>query len=157
MAFRLLIAEPHLALQEAVREVVAAGRPLLPLDLEVADAATLAEVRARVAAWRPHAVLLDWDIAADATPQFVREMGRHAPDLRILVMLPASEPRYRAAIWDAGACAGIPRDRMDGEWLATVVCLMRRAMEREGRLWHRAVARCPVLRELPQDLEVAAR
>jgi len=61
-------------------------------------------------------VLLDWEIAVDATPQFVDEMCRHAPGLRILVMLPASEPQYRAAIWHAGARPGIPRDRMDGEW-----------------------------------------
>ncbi|MDR7554614.1 MAG: hypothetical protein QN157_03315 [Armatimonadota bacterium] len=157
VAFRLLIAEPHPELQQTVAEVVAAARSLLPLDLEVADAATPAEVRARVATWRPHAVLLDWDIAVDATPRFVDEMCHHTPDLRVLVLLPASESQYRAAVWDAGACAGIPRDRMDGEWLATAVCLVRRAMERERGLWHRAVARCPVLRELPQDLEVGAR
>ncbi|MDR7482309.1 MAG: hypothetical protein QN183_10550 [Armatimonadota bacterium] len=159
MAFRLLIAEPHVEFRQTVREVVEATRPLLPVDLEVAEAATLADTHARLAGWRPHALLLDWDIAADATPLLLNALQHDTPGLRVLVMLPGGAPQYRAAVWTAGACAGIPRDRLDGEWLATAVCLVRRAMEREAHLWQRAVARCPVLHEAHAgtDPEVAMR
>lgn len=157
MAFRLLIAEPHVEFRQTVREVVEAARRLLPVELEVVEASTPAETQARLAAGQPHALLLDWDIAAEATPLFLGEMQRTTPDLRVLVMLPGGSAQYRAAIWTAGACAGIPRDRMDGEWLATAICIMRRAMERETRLWQRVAARCPVLREAPPGPEVGVR
>jgi DNA-binding NarL/FixJ family response regulator len=64
----------------------------------------------------------------------LRSLQTEFPDLRVLVLLPGEGREYRAAAWRAGACACVPRDRIDPEWLQAMLCVMSRAKEREMRI-----------------------
>lgn len=139
MTFRLLIAEPHAEFRKTLLQVADAARSVLPLALEVAEADSATEAWQGLARWRPDAVLLGWDIAGDATPVFIRKLQKRWPGIRVLALVPDTLPEYRKTLWAAGACAGIPRDRVDGEWLAAAVCIMRRALDREAVLRARAI------------------
>jgi DNA-binding NarL/FixJ family response regulator len=148
MPFRLLLAEKDPEFRRTLQELSQTVCDLLPIDLAVRDAASLAEAREGVSSWQPDGVLLDWNIAADATPGFIQELQRLSPGLRVLVMLPGHAYEYRRTVWEAGACAGVPRERVEAEWLATAVCIMTRAMQREAALRTRVKQLCPVISEV---------
>ena len=48
--------------------------------------------------------------------------------------MPLDLRQYRACLWEAGACVGLPKEHLDQEWLLSLLCLINRAMEREERL-----------------------
>ncbi|MDR7484018.1 MAG: hypothetical protein QN187_01670 [Armatimonadota bacterium] len=134
MAFRVLVAAGDSGFCSALRDLVEATRTLLPIPIEVEDAATLAQVRDRLAAWSPDVLLLDWHLVPSGLPGALQGLSAEHPDLRLLVLLPESRRQYRAAAWQAGACACVPRDRIDPEWLQAILCVMHRAKEREARI-----------------------
>jgi DNA-binding NarL/FixJ family response regulator len=148
MTFRLLVAEKDPEFCRTLLEVSRTVVDLLPIDLSVRDARSMAQVRTDVTGWQADAVLLDWNIADHDTPAFIKELQTLSPGLRVLTLLPASVIEYRRTVWEAGACASIPRDRLDPEWLATAVCIMTRAMQREARLKARVRELCPVMAEV---------
>lgn len=148
MELRLLVAEGDPEFRKTLRELGDTARGYLPIEVEIGETGSEAATQERVAAWRPDAVLLDWNIAGEATPAFIGALQTVHPEVRVLVLLPGSLPEYRRAVWEAGGCAGIPRDRVEAEWLATALCIMRRAMQREERLRTRVRQLCPVMAEV---------
>jgi hypothetical protein len=54
--------------------------------------------------------------------------------MRIVALLPESYRQYRQRVWEAGACSSIPQEHMDQEWLSSILCVMKRAMQREAAL-----------------------
>lgn len=106
---------------------------LTPLEVQVAEARTCAEVLTRVDAYQDDIILLDWQVAGPQTPALVRDILSRNPLLRVVALLPEHQRQYRQLVWDAGACNGIPKEHIDQEWLSTVLCIMQRAMQREAR------------------------
>jgi DNA-binding NarL/FixJ family response regulator len=106
---------------------------LTPLEVQIAEARTCAELLARVDADQDDIILLDWQVAGAQTPALVRDILNRNPLLRVVALLPEHQRQYRQLVWDAGACNGIPKEHMDQEWLSTVLCIMHRAMQREAR------------------------
>lgn len=148
MAFRLLLAEKDPEFRRTLLELSQAVVDLLPIDLSVREAGSMAQTREEVTGWQADGVLLDWNIAVHGTTGFIEELQVLSPGLRVLAMLPSHAGAYRRAVWTAGACGSIPRDRLDPEWLATAVCIMTRAMQREARLKTRVRELCPVMAEV---------
>lgn len=106
---------------------------LTPLEVQIAEARTCADLLARVDAHQDDIILLDWQVAGAQTPDLVRDILNRNPLLRVVALLPEHQRQYRQLVWDAGACNGIPKEHMDQEWLSTVLCIMHRAMQREAR------------------------
>lgn len=148
VAFLLLVAECDAEFRKTLREMTGAVRAALPIDLEVQEAASASETRTMLQDWRPDALLLDWNVAVEGTVPFVQELQGLVPGIRIMVMLPEAAGEYRRAVWAAGACAGVPRDRLDAECLATAICIMQRAKMRETALRSRVRELCPVMAEV---------
>lgn len=148
MAFRLLVAERNAEFLQTLEELTGAVRGALPIDLEVREVVSAHDTSAVLREWRPDALLLDWNIAAEQTVPFLGELQVQLPGIRIMVMLPETAGEYRRAVWAAGACAGIPRDRLDAECLATALCIMQRAKLRETALRNRVIEACPSLAEV---------
>ncbi len=148
MAFFLLVAECDADFRETLREMTGAVRAALPIDLEVQEATSASETRVTLQERRPDALLLDWNVTAEGTVPFVQELQGLAPGIRIMVMLPEAAGEYRRAVWAAGACAGMPRDRLDAECLATAICIMQRAKMRETALRSRVRELCPATAEV---------
>lgn len=57
-------------------------------------------------------------------------------NLRVVVLLPQAQMQYRMSVWRAGAWASISHESLDSEWLADILCLVKRSMERETKLRH---------------------
>jgi len=134
MEFRLLVATENSEFGKTLRELTEAARAMLPIQLEVLHASSLDQVRERLVTWRPDALMLDWNPAqANMMGALADLLADHA-DLRVMILLPDSAREYREAVWRAGACACIPRDRADPEWLQAVLCVMNRARDREARI-----------------------
>lgn len=148
MSFLLVVAEGDAEFRKTVGEMTGAVRAALPFAIEVREGASAPEIRALLAEWHPDALLLDWNVAAEGTVPFLRQLQGMAPGVRILVMLPEASGEYRRAVWDAGACAGVPRDRLDAECLAAAVCIMQRAKLREAALRSRPTEPSPVCVEV---------
>ncbi|MBI4277967.1 MAG: hypothetical protein HY660_05875 [Armatimonadetes bacterium] len=148
MAFHLLLAEKDAEFRRTLVELVQAVRVRLPVALDCDVTSSPEETREQVARRQPDALLLDWHIAAEGTPEFIRDLQALDPGIRILVLLPGDARQYRLAVWAAGACAGIPRERVEAEWLTTAVCIMQRAMQREANLRARVIRACPGLAEV---------
>jgi DNA-binding NarL/FixJ family response regulator len=148
VAFLLLMAERDAEFRRTLAEMMDVVRAILPVDLEVREASSAPETRAALTDWRPDALLLDWNVAAEGTVAFVRELQDLAPGIRIMVMLPEAAGEYRRAVWAAGACAGLPRDRLDAECFAAALCIMQRAKHREAALRSRPTEPGPVCAEV---------
>jgi DNA-binding NarL/FixJ family response regulator len=134
MAFRVLIATGNPDFRQTLRELTDTTCSLLPIGIEIEETSSLAHARERLAIWNPDALLLDWHLIPTDVPETLRGMLAEHPDLRVLVLLPGSGREYRLAAWSAGACACVPRDRIDPEWLQAMLCVMNRAKEREVRI-----------------------
>lgn len=134
MVFRVLIAAGNPEFRQSLRELTDTTRTLLPIGPEVEEASSLAHARERLATWNPDALLLDWHLIPTDMPATLRGLLAEHPDLRVLVLLPEAGREYRTAAWSAGACACVPRDRVDPEWLQAMLCIMNRAKEREARI-----------------------
>jgi CheY-like chemotaxis protein len=134
MGFRILVAAGNTEFRKTLRELTDATRLLLPIGLEVEEVASIAEARERLVTWSPDALMLDWHLVPTSTLETVRSLVAEHPDLRVLVLIPDVRREYREAAWAVGACACVPRDRIDPEWLQAMVCVMNRAKEREARI-----------------------
>lgn len=128
------MAAGHEEFRRTLRELVDAARRLLPIEIEVAEASSVAQTHQQIAAWRPDALLLDWSLAPSGMLEVVGDILAGDPMLRLLVLLPETGIEYREAVWRAGACACLPRHRADAEWLQAMLCVMHRARQREARL-----------------------
>lgn len=133
MKIRLLIGAPDPESLALYRTVLGRALELLPLDIVAEDAAARSEVTERVAAGEVDVLLLDWTLAGADTPGYLRELVAADRRLRTIVALPLQMRQYRACLWEAGACAGLPKEHLDQEWLLSMLCLIGRAMEREER------------------------
>jgi DNA-binding NarL/FixJ family response regulator len=134
MAFRILIAAGNPDYLKSLRELADAARAFLPIRLEVIEACSIDETRQRLADAAPDALMADWSLVPENTLGAVRALLAEQPDLRVLLLLPDVRREYREAAWGVGACACVPRDRIDPEWLQAMLCVMNRAKEREARL-----------------------
>lgn len=134
MAFRILIAAGNTDFRQALRELTDAARGLLPMALEVEEAASIADARDRLVAFSPDALMLDWTLIPAGALATVRGLVAEHPELRVLLLLPDTRIEYREAAWSVGACACVPRERIDPEWLQAILCVMNRAKEREMRI-----------------------
>ena len=85
----------------------------------------------------PDALMADWSLVPGQTLAAIKALVAEQPELRVLLLLPDVRREYREAAWGAGACACVPRDRIDPEWLQAMLCVMNRAKEREARLRQR--------------------
>jgi len=138
VAFRILLAAGHDEYRRSLRELIDAARTLLPVPLEVDEATSVASARQRLEAAATDAMLVDWSLAGADTLDAVRGLLADHPDLRVLVLIPDVRRQYREAAWNVGACACVPRERIDPEWLQAMLCVMNRAKEREARILGRA-------------------
>jgi DNA-binding NarL/FixJ family response regulator len=137
MAFRILIAAGNPDYLASLRQLTEAARAFLPIHLEVVEARTLDETRRRLADATPDALMADWSLVPEQTLAAIKALVAEQPELRVLLLLPDVRREYREAAWSAGACACVPRDRIDPEWLQAMLCVMNRAKEREARLRQR--------------------
>jgi DNA-binding NarL/FixJ family response regulator len=131
MKLRLVIAAPDADSIDLYRSLLESALDLLPLDIEARYVTSRAELTREVAAHEADAMLLDWLLAGPETPAYARELIALDPRLRTIIVMPLHLRQYRACVWDAGACVGVPKEHLDQEWLLSMLCLMNRAMERE--------------------------
>lgn len=135
MVLRVLLAIASPVFGQTMRRIAEAATELLPWSVEVDEAKDLQQLEEKLSTHPATLLLLDWEWERETTFSLIPRLFELNPALRIVVLLPPAAPKaYRAALWEAGACASTPRDRLDEEWMATVLCLVRRAMEREGLL-----------------------
>ena len=133
MNVRLLIAAPDAESIDLYQTLVRSALRLLPLDIKPEYAASRDELVERVGAHLADVVLLDWEIAGPATPDFLHTLAELHPGLRTIVVMPLQLRQYRQCLWEAGVCVGLPKEHLDQEWLLSMLCLITRAMEREAR------------------------
>jgi DNA-binding NarL/FixJ family response regulator len=142
---RLLFASPDPDSRALFDATLRAALELTPLDIVLAHAPALDDLLRRVDAHAVDAVVLDWLMAHEGTPDLVREMLQRDPQLRVVALLPLTYRQYRREVWQAGACSSIAKEHIDQEWLSSVLCIMQRAMLREAQLhaFYRGSATAP--------------
>ena len=138
---RLLLAASTSGTLDLMQFMLASVRQILPFDMTVSEARQRDEVLSRAQQNLDEVVLLDWQLAGADTPDVVRSLLDVNRDLRIMTLLPLEFKEYRRCVWDAGGCTSIPMERLDEEWLASALCLINRAMQREQRLRQELAAR----------------
>jgi DNA-binding NarL/FixJ family response regulator len=131
---RLLLATAEPECRTTMRALLDAALLLVPLPLELQEVDSAEELHRRVGGDLDDVILLDWSLAGAETPALVRDILQHNRRLRIVTLLPLQLRQYRQCIWEAGACVSIPKEHLDQEWLSGILCIIRRAMEREARL-----------------------
>ena len=114
--------------------VLAATRPLLAFDVAVQHAATRAAVCGRAAADADDVILLDWGLAVADTPSLIEDFSGVTPICAWWRCSRRPRAISGARVWATGACASIHRGTNDQEWLASVLCILYRALAREARL-----------------------
>ncbi len=134
MNIQLLIAAPDAESLALYDSLLAAALQLMPLDITAEHCASRAALTPRIAARQDDVLLLDWLLAGAETPAYLRELVALNPRLRTIIIMPLHLRQYRACLWEAGACVGLPKEHLDQEWLLSLLCLINRAMEREERL-----------------------
>lgn len=135
MVLRVLLAIASPVFGQTMRRMAEAAAELLPWPVEVDEAKDFQQLEEKIFTHPATLLLLDWEWERETTISLIPRLFERNPALRIVVLLPPVAPKaYRAVLWKAGACASTPRDRLDEEWMVTVLCLVRRAMEREGLL-----------------------
>lgn len=140
MTIRLVFAAKDSTTTELLDRLLDATRPLLTFDVVAQHVSSPAELCERAVTGMDHVVLLDWGLAEAGTPSLIEKLFHCDATLRVVALLPQSQVQYRTSVWTVGACASIPREQVDQEWLASVLCVVQRAMMREARL-HADVAR----------------
>jgi len=134
MKIRLVIATPSAESLNLLHSLLDAALQIVPFEIEAHDVNSLAELSRRNVAHLDDLLLFDWQLANGNTPDYLGDLAALNPNLRMITILPLHLRQYRQCLWDAGACTSIPKENMDQEWLASVLCLIHRAMEREERL-----------------------
>jgi hypothetical protein len=132
---RVLLAIASPLFRQTMQQVARAALDLLPWPVAVEVVEAPSELEEKAGRDPRTLLLLDWEWAKEETPALLPRLFERNPEMRVVVLLPPGAPKaYRSALWAAGACASTPRDRLDEEWMITILCLVRRAMEREGLL-----------------------
>jgi len=132
---RVLLAIASPLFRQTMQQVARAALDLLPWPVAVEVVEAPSELEEKAGRDPRTLLLLDWEWAKEETPALLSRLFERNPKMRVVVLLPPGAPKaYRSALWAAGACASTPRDRLDEEWMITILCLVRRAMEREGLL-----------------------
>lgn len=125
-------------------ELMQAALALVSHNVQMAHADSRQALLARALADQDDVIFLDWELVGPETPDLVTELVRINPRLRTVVLLPLQLRQYRQRLWEAGACSSIPKEYLDQEWLSSVLCLIRRAMEREARILRQAQPLVPL-------------
>ncbi|GBD10215.1 hypothetical protein HRbin22_02482 [Candidatus Thermoflexus japonica] len=135
MTLRMLLAIASPVFLQTIRRIADLAAQLLPWPVEIDEAVDSHQLEKKLTGHPATLLLLDWDWGRESIISLIPRLFEWNPSARVVVLLPPGAPKaYRVALWEAGACVSTPRDRLDEEWLATVLCLVRRAMEREGIL-----------------------
>ncbi|MCB0110733.1 MAG: hypothetical protein KDE53_32665 [Caldilineaceae bacterium] len=140
MAIRILLAIPTEECLRLLHSLLDEALNLICFDLVTAEVRTHETLFERIDAGLQReadavdVVLLDWDLAEEATPALVRALLDRNPRLRVIALLPHHLRQYRELVWEAGACNSMPKEHMDQEWLSSILCVMFRAMQREAKL-----------------------
>lgn len=135
MSLRVLLAIASPVFRETIRKIADVAADLLLWPVEIDQALDALELQEKLPTHPATLVLLDWDWAGEETSSLIPRMFEWNRSVRVVVLLPPGASKgYRSALWAVGACASTPRDRLDEEWMVTILCLVRRAMEREGLL-----------------------
>ncbi|MCB0109504.1 MAG: hypothetical protein KDE53_26460 [Caldilineaceae bacterium] len=140
MAIRILLAVPTEECLNLLHSLLDEALHLICFDLATTEVRTRQALLDRVDAGlmseaeAVDVVLVDWDLAEEATPDLVRELLMRNPRLRVITLLPHHLRQYRELVWEAGACNSMPKEHMDQEWLSSILCVMFRAMQREAKL-----------------------
>ena len=134
MRIRLLIATPTESCRKLLDAMLEAALCLIPLDVTAQTVHSRTELLDRLAEDIDDVVMLDWDLTEDGTPRLVHDILAANNRMRIVALLPLHLRQYRQSVWEAGACSSVPKENMDQEWLSSLLCVMRRAMEREARI-----------------------
>ncbi len=140
MSLRAVIAVQDQESLELMRELMHAALGLVRHNVQIAHADSRQALLARALADQDDVIFLDWELVGPDTPDLVAELVRINPRLRTVVLVPLQLRQYRQRLWEAGACSSIPKEYLDQEWLSSVLCLIRRAMEREARIARQAQA-----------------
>ena len=139
MSIRVLLAGPNPNSLDLQRILLDASTNLVCFQVQSSSVVSLEALWARVDAGLDDVILLDWHLVEAQTPDLVRAILERKPRLRIVALLPQGYRQYRERVWEAGACSSIPQEHMDQEWLSSILCVMYRAMQREGNLLHTTV------------------
>ncbi|MFN8472556.1 MAG: response regulator [Anaerolineae bacterium] len=131
MGLRAVIAVSDEETLALIRELLQAALALVRHDVQIAHTDTRQALLARTLADQDDVIFLDWELVGPETPDLVREIARLNPRLRTVVLLPLHLRQYRQCLWEAGAYSSIPKEYLDQEWLSSVLCLIRRAIDRE--------------------------
>lgn len=134
MRIRLLIASPTDGCCNLMDAMLEAALCLIPLDVTAQIVHSREALLERLAEDIDDVVMLDWDLVEAETPQLVHGILAANNRMRIVALLPLHLRQYRQSVWEAGACSSVPKENMDQEWLSSLLCVMRRAMEREARI-----------------------
>lgn len=134
MRIRLLLAVQDQECADLLLSMLDAALRLVPLDVEVSQVCTREALAEHVVHGGDDIIILDWDVAGEDTPGLVYRITLANPTVRIVALLPLHLRQYRQRLWEMGACSSIPKENMDQEWLSSMLCLVHRAMCREGRL-----------------------
>lgn len=134
MHIRLLFATADDATLALLGSLLQSAQQLTCPAVVAETARTTEDLLARALAGQDDVVIVDWALAEAGTPALVSEILACNPKMRIVALLPLGMRQYRQQVWDAGACNSIPKEHMDQEWLASILCVMYRAMQREARL-----------------------
>lgn len=134
MIIRLLFATSDDGTRALLHSLLDSAAQLLCPQVALIEVKTQDALLSRADAALDDVILLDWTMAGAATPELVRSLLARNPQLRTVVLLPQGMRQYRQEVWSAGACNSIPKEHMDQEWLASILCVMYRAMQREARL-----------------------
>jgi two-component system, NarL family, response regulator NreC len=117
----VLVADDHPVVRAGVRMLISA-QPDMEVVGEAADGAECVE---RVAALRPHVVVLDLSMPRLAGLPALREIVEQHPDIRVLVLTMHEEPATARQVLDAGAAGFLVKRAVDVELIAAIRAVRR--------------------------------
>lgn len=117
---RILVADPNLDIQEAMRQVVKATGADVSLAF-AGDGQTALNLALSV---RPHLAMMDMGLRHVDALSLVHYLHRRLPETRIIVMLTDDGKEYRFVAQRAGACAVIRKASLNEDWMRAIICLL---------------------------------
>jgi DNA-binding NarL/FixJ family response regulator len=117
----VLVADDHPVVRAGVRMLIG-SQPDMEVVGEAADGAECVE---RVAALRPHVVVLDLSMPRLAGLPALREIVERHPDVRVLVLTMHEEPATARQVLDAGAAGFLVKRAVDVELIAAIRAVRR--------------------------------
>ena len=125
---------PDTESQDMMRTLVEATRQLIPYRLVINQVGSKEELIQKITAEQADVLFLDWQIAGSATPDLTCQLAQLNPKLRIIILLPFQIRQYQQYLLGTGVCSCLPKDRLDQEWLCTILCLIYQGMQYERHL-----------------------